>query len=55
MPAIALTPIPELPLELELSLPLERWPGLFPRLRECGGAVKGGGAGPVLQELPLVL
>jgi hypothetical protein len=55
MPAIALTPIPELPLELELSLPLERWPGLFPRLRECGGAVKGSGAGPVLQELPLVL
>jgi hypothetical protein len=57
MSAIALAPMPELKLELELSIPLERWPGLFPRLRECGGAVKGGGGGarPVLQELPSVL
>ena len=57
MPAMAPAPMPELPPELELLLPLERWPGLFRRLRDCGGAVNGGGggAGPVLQELPSVL
>ena len=58
MPAMAPAPMPELPPELELLLPLECWPGLFRRLlRECGGAVNGGGggAGLVLQELPSVL
>ena len=58
MPAMAPAPMPELPPELELLLPLECWPGLLRRLlRECGGDVNGGGggAGLVLQELPSVL
>jgi len=56
MPVVAPAPMPELPPELELLLPLECWPGLFRRLlRECGDVNGGGGgAGLVLQELPSV-
>lgn len=58
MPAMAPARNPVLPPKLdELLLLLECRLGLFRWLRECGGAVSGGGggAGPVLQELPSVL